>query len=51
MSSHKDFETPSGVIQNLDEGESTELSSQTGPANAEKPSYEEEEFKEGGYGW
>lgn len=51
MGSDKDFETPSSVIQPLDDGETTERGSQTGPADTEKPTYEEEEFKEGGYGW
>ncbi|KAL7955837.1 MFS general substrate transporter [Trichoderma compactum] len=52
MASEKDFETPSGVMQSSDEGDSTELRSQNGQMNTEKPSQEEEEeIKEGGYGW
>ncbi|KAL9483484.1 hypothetical protein ACSS6W_002273 [Trichoderma asperelloides] len=51
MGSKVDFETPSGVVQPLDDGETTERGSQNGPTNTEKPTYEEEEFKEGGYGW
>ncbi|KAK4081140.1 uncharacterized protein Triagg1_2672 [Trichoderma aggressivum f. europaeum] len=50
MASEKDFETPSGVIQSSDEGDFTELSSQNGQMNTEKPSQAEEEMKEGGYG-
>lgn len=51
MAFEKDFETPSGVMQSSDEGESTELSSQNGQMNTEKASQDEEEMKEGGYGW
>lgn len=51
MESSKDFETPLGVIQPLDDGEATERGSQNGPTDSEKPKHEEEEFKEGGYGW
>lgn len=51
MDSSKDFETPSGVIQPLDDGETTERGSEKGPTDTEKPNLEEEEFKEGGYGW
>ncbi|KAL6890397.1 major facilitator superfamily domain-containing protein [Trichoderma evansii] len=51
MGSDEDFETPSGVVQPLDEGEVTELSSQNGPTDTEKTTHEEVEFKEGGYGW
>ncbi|KAL7907281.1 MFS general substrate transporter [Trichoderma velutinum] len=50
MASEKDFETPSGVMQSSDEGDFTEFSSQNGQINTEKPS-QEEEGKEGGYGW
>ncbi|KAL6806461.1 MFS general substrate transporter [Trichoderma sp. SZMC 28013] len=38
-------------MQSSDEGESTELSSQNGQMNTEKASQDEEEMKEGGYGW
>ncbi|KAK1248904.1 hypothetical protein MKX08_007124 [Trichoderma sp. CBMAI-0020] len=51
MGSNKDFETPHGVIQPLDDGETTERGSENGPTDTEKPKDEEEEFKEGGYGW
>ena len=51
MTSEKDFETPSGVMQSSDEGDFTEVSSQNGPVNTEKPSQEEEDIKDGGYGW
>lgn len=51
MGSNEDFETPSGVVRPLDDGETTELSSQNGPTDTEKPTNEEEEFEEGGYGW
>lgn len=51
MGSSKDFETPPGIIQPLDDGETTERGSENGPTDSEKPKHEEEEFKEGGYGW
>ncbi|KAL6827879.1 MFS general substrate transporter [Trichoderma camerunense] len=51
MASEKDFETPSGVMQSSDESDSTEVNSRDGQVNPEKPAQEEEEMKEGGYGW
>jgi hypothetical protein len=51
MVSDKHFETSPGVIQPLDDGETTERGSETGPTETEKATHEEEEFKEGGYGW
>ncbi|KAL7951981.1 MFS general substrate transporter [Trichoderma barbatum] len=50
MTSDKDFEAPSGVMQSSDEGDFTEFGSQNGPANTEKAP-EEEEIRDGGYGW
>lgn len=51
MGSSKDFETSPGITQPLDDGETTERGSENGPTDAEKTTHEEEEFKEGGYGW
>ncbi|UKZ50317.1 hypothetical protein TrVGV298_004575 [Trichoderma virens] len=51
MVSEKDSETPSGVMQSSDEGDFTEYSSQNEPVNTEKHSEEEEDIKDGGYGW
>ena len=51
MVSEKDIETPSGGIQSCDECDSTHLGSQNGPLNAEKSSKEDQEIKDGGYGW
>ncbi|KAL7928362.1 MFS general substrate transporter [Trichoderma chlorosporum] len=51
MISGKDSETPSGVIQSSDEGDSTEIGSQNEPMNTEKLSQEEDDMKDGGYGW
>ncbi|PTB68383.1 MFS general substrate transporter [Trichoderma citrinoviride] len=51
MASEKDIETPSGGIQSCDECDSTHLGSQNGPLNAEKSSKEDQEIKDGGYGW
>lgn len=51
MASEKDFETPSGVMQSSDESDSTEVNSRDGQVNTEKAAQEEEEMKEGGYGW
>lgn len=51
MATEKNFETPSGVMQRSDESDSTEVGSQNGQVNTEKQSQEEEEMKEGGYGW
>jgi hypothetical protein len=51
MASEKNIESPSGGIQTSDDCDSTDLGSQNGHANIEKTSGEDQEVKDGGYGW
>ncbi|KAL7817968.1 MFS general substrate transporter [Trichoderma aethiopicum] len=51
MASEKNIEAPSGRFQTPDYCESTDLSSQNAPVNTEKAPEEDQEVKDGGYGW
>ncbi|KAL7815246.1 MFS general substrate transporter [Trichoderma gracile] len=51
MASEKHIGTTPGGTQTSDDCDSTDLGSQNGPANTEKTPGEDQEVKDGGYGW
>lgn len=50
MVSEKDIKT-SGGVQTPDDCDSTDLGSQNGAVNTEESTGEDQEVKDGGYGW
>ncbi|KAL6871764.1 MFS general substrate transporter [Trichoderma longibrachiatum] len=51
MASEKNIEAPLGGIQTPDYCDSTDFSAQNAPVNTEKAPGEDQEVKDGGYGW